>query len=183
MWKVSFGSVRFWLVLQRYAFLWFSLCRLTYNWLFSMFGAVVVSTPPKIVSPVQINSPLVNVPLLAWMELSIPPVLVFHGDCATCSGPSFNQCLKSHPDRPVLANGRCLRTCSNKTQFFDPSTSSCQACDSSCSSCSAAGPGHCLACSSSSVILQNGICSSTGCITLGNLGKCLINEHPFGSDQ
>jgi hypothetical protein len=84
-----------------------------------------------------------------------------HGDCATCSGPSFNQCISCPQDRPVLSDGRCLRTCASKTQFFGPSSSTCQDCDSSCSSCSAAGSSSCLACSDSTATLNsNGECSS-----------------------
>jgi hypothetical protein len=56
-------------------------------------------------------------------------------DCATCSGTSFNQYSSCPPSRPVLSNGRCVPACS-KTEFFDKTSGSCQACDSSCSSCS-----------------------------------------------
>ena len=106
-----------------------------------------------------------------------------HGDCAACSGPSFNQCTKCPPNRPVFSNGRCLRTCGSKTQFFDPSLSLCQPCHSSCSSCSAAGSNHCLACSNSSAILQNGACSSSSspsCIALSSFGMCFTDTQATG---
>ncbi|KAH9483647.1 Furin-like protease 2 [Psilocybe cubensis] len=99
-----------------------------------------------------------------------------HPDCASCSGPSFNQCSTCPPDRPVLTNGRCLPTCA-KAQFFDPTTSSCQACDSSCSSCSGAGPSNCLACASTTQVLRGGSCVSANCNGASNvvpgLGVCL----------
>ena len=71
--------------------------------------------------------------------------------CSTC--PS---------NRPVLSSGRCLPTCS-KTQFFNGTSGSCQACDSSCSRCSGAGPSNCLACSSSSEVLRGGSCTPANC--------------------
>ena len=82
-----------------------------------------------------------------------------HGDCDTCTGLSYNACSSCREDRPVLSNGRCFRTCSKKTEYFDYSSNSCQTCDASCSSCTDAGPSHCLACSNSTDVLQDGGCS------------------------
>ena len=99
-----------------------------------------------------------------------------HPDCASCTGPSFNQCSTCSPKRPVLKSGRCLSTCS-KSQFFDLTSSTCQDCDSSCSSCSDSGPNHCLACSSSNQVLRAGSCVSANCIgssdVIPDLGVCL----------
>ncbi|KAF8898212.1 insulin-like growth factor binding protein [Gymnopilus junonius] len=99
-----------------------------------------------------------------------------HPDCATCSGPSFNQCSSCPSELPVLTNGRCLPTCA-KTQFFDKTTSSCQACDSSCSSCSGSGSSSCLACSSTTQVLRAGSCVSANCngssSVIPGLGVCL----------
>ncbi|KAF8968267.1 insulin-like growth factor binding protein [Flammula alnicola] len=99
-----------------------------------------------------------------------------HPDCATCSGPSFNQCASCPAGRPVLTNGRCLPTCA-KSQFFDKTSASCQPCDSSCSSCSASGPGSCLACSSSTEVLRAGSCVAANCASASSvipgLGVCL----------
>lgn len=100
-----------------------------------------------------------------------------HPDCANCSGPSFNQCSTCPSNLPVLTSGRCLPTCSSQSQFFDQTSSSCQACDSSCSSCSGSGPNHCLACSSSSEVLRGGTCVSANCDgssdVVPGLGICL----------
>lgn len=82
-----------------------------------------------------------------------------HGDCDTCTGLSYNECSSCREDRPVLSNGRCFRTCSKKSEYFDYSSNSCQTCDASCSSCTDAGPSHCLACSNSTDVLQDGGCS------------------------
>ncbi|KAF8894822.1 hypothetical protein BD779DRAFT_865614 [Infundibulicybe gibba] len=99
-----------------------------------------------------------------------------HPDCASCSGPSFNQCSSCPPDRPVLTNGRCLPTCS-KSQFFDKTSTTCQTCDSSCSSCSGPGPSNCLACSSSNQVLRAGSCAPANCqgssAVIPGLGVCL----------
>ena len=99
-----------------------------------------------------------------------------HPDCASCSGPSFNQCSSCATGRPVLTNGRCLPTCS-RSQYFDKTSSSCQSCDSSCSSCSGPGPSNCLACSSSSQVLRAGSCVAANCAGSSNvisgLGVCL----------
>lgn len=99
-----------------------------------------------------------------------------HADCATCSGPSFTQCSTCPPDRPVLANGRCLPTCS-KSQYFDKTSSSCLTCDSSCSSCSGSGPANCLGCASSSQVLRAGTCVAANCnaqsSVIPGLGVCL----------
>lgn len=99
-----------------------------------------------------------------------------HPDCASCSGPSFNQCSTCPSKLPVLTSGRCLPTCS-QTEFFDRTTSTCQACDPSCSSCSSSGPSHCLACSSSTQVLRAGTCVSANCNGSSNvvpgLGLCL----------
>ncbi|KAF9484961.1 growth factor receptor domain-containing protein [Pholiota conissans] len=99
-----------------------------------------------------------------------------HPDCATCSGPSFNQCASCPEGLPVLSSGRCLPTCT-KNQFYDPTSKSCQACDSSCSSCSGAGPNSCLACASSTSVLRSGACVSANCGSASNvipgLGVCL----------
>lgn len=99
-----------------------------------------------------------------------------HPDCASCSGPSFNQCSSCTPGRPVLTNGRCLPTCS-RSQFFDTTASTCQTCDSSCSSCSGPGPSNCLACSSSSQVLRAGSCVAANCggssSVIPGLGVCL----------
>lgn len=66
--------------------------------------------------------------------------------------------------------------CGN-TQFFDSTSQSCQSCDSSCSSCSGSGPSNCLACSSSSQVLQSGSCVSANCNgtsdVVTGLGVCL----------
>ncbi|KAI9462527.1 insulin-like growth factor binding protein [Russula earlei] len=103
---------------------------------------------------------------------------VCHPDCATCSGTSFNQCSSCPPERPVLSNGRCLPTCSQKEEFFDRASGSCQPCDSTCSSCSGAGPSNCLACSSSTSVLRGGSCVQVNCGGSGTtvvpgLGVCL----------
>ncbi|KDR81943.1 hypothetical protein GALMADRAFT_114788 [Galerina marginata CBS 339.88] len=99
-----------------------------------------------------------------------------HPDCASCSGPSFNQCSTCPSERPVLTNGRCLPTC-GKSQFFDKGSASCQACDSSCASCSGPGSTSCLACSSSTQVLRAGSCVSANCngssSVIPGLGVCL----------
>jgi len=99
-----------------------------------------------------------------------------HPDCATCSGPTFNQCSTCPSNLPVLTNGRCLPTCS-KSQFFETTSSACQSCDNSCSSCSGPGPSNCLACSDSSHILRSGNCITASCTNsssvVSGLGVCL----------
>lgn len=99
-----------------------------------------------------------------------------HSDCATCSGPSFNQCSSCPSSRPVLTGGRCLATCA-QNQYFDRTSSSCLSCDPSCSSCSASGPSSCLACSSANMTLAGGSCTSAGCPgqqgVIPGLGLCL----------
>jgi len=111
-----------------------------------------------------------------------------HADCAGCSGSSFNECTSCPPSRPVLANGRCLPTCS-KSQFLDTASSTCQACDASCSSCSGPGASNCLACSGTSSVLRGGSCSTaSSCSTVvPGLGVCLselvvTNEATPGPD-
>ncbi|EKM83166.1 hypothetical protein AGABI1DRAFT_69401 [Agaricus bisporus var. burnettii JB137-S8] len=96
-----------------------------------------------------------------------------HGDCASCSGPQFNQCTSCPPNRPVLKDGRCLSTCA-KGEFFDKTSSSCTGCDSNCETCSASGPDKCLSCTSGEV-LRSGKCVKTegGCQTLAGFGVCL----------
>ncbi|KAF6764653.1 FRAS1 protein [Ephemerocybe angulata] len=116
---------------------------------------------------------------------TVPPAnacLTCHPDCATCSGPAFNQCTSCSATRPVLSAvtgataGRCLPTCS-KNQFFDATSRTCQSCDSSCASCSGAGPSKCLSCSSSRQIVRGGQCLDATCTgstgVLPGLGVCL----------
>lgn len=103
--------------------------------------------------------------------------LTCHPDCVTCSGGAFNQCSSCPPDRPVLTNGRCLPTCS-QNQFFDKTTSTCQACDSSCSSCTGSGPSSCLACGdSNNKVLRGGSCVDANCQSstsvVPGMGVCL----------
>ncbi|KAK0474753.1 growth factor receptor domain-containing protein [Armillaria novae-zelandiae] len=102
--------------------------------------------------------------------------LTCHPDCATCSGSSFNQCSSCPSDRPVLANGRCLPTCS-KSQYFDSTSSACESCDSSCSTCSGPDSSECLSCSSSSQYLRSGTCVDAKCMNstsvISGLGVCL----------
>ncbi|TEB31330.1 hypothetical protein FA13DRAFT_1688046 [Coprinellus micaceus] len=105
-----------------------------------------------------------------------------HPDCASCDGPSFNQCTACAASRPVLstitgaANGRCLPTCS-KNQFFDGTTRTCQTCDGNCASCSGAGPNQCLSCTSSSKVVRGGQCVDANCASntgvIAGLGVCL----------
>ncbi|KZV89047.1 growth factor receptor domain-containing protein [Exidia glandulosa HHB12029] len=106
-----------------------------------------------------------------------------HADCASCSGGGFNQCTSCKADRPVLqggsnssSGGRCLPTCS-KAQFFDTTSSSCQACDASCSSCSGSGANRCLACANSGQTLKGGACVDAKCDSgssvVPGLGVCL----------
>lgn len=188
---LSKGSVPFWLYLQRYAFCCFRFVDQL------IIGCLACSSACGSCSGKAESCLSCTIRLASGSCASNCPEGTFnisgtcvscHGDCAACSGLSFNQCTKCHPDRPVLSNGRCLRTCGSKTQFFDPSTSSCQSCDSSCSSCSAAGSGHCLACSNSTAILKNGVCSSQpapSCIALSGLGMCFTDEREqqFGPDH
>ena len=103
--------------------------------------------------------------------------LTCHPDCATCSGGAFNQCSSCPSNRPVLTNGRCLPTCA-QNQFFDKTTSTCQACDSSCSSCSGPGSSSCLACGdSNNKVLRGGSCVAASCKTstsvVPGMGVCL----------
>lgn len=76
----------------------------------------------------------------------------------------------------MLTNGRCLPTCS-KSQYFDKTSTSCQACDSSCSSCLGPGANNCLACSSATQVLRSGSCIAANCNGASNvvpgLGVCL----------
>ena len=100
-----------------------------------------------------------------------------HPDCATCSGGAFNQCSSCPSNRPVLTNGRCLPTCA-QNQYFDKTTSTCQACDSSCSSCSGPGPASCLACGdSNNEVLKGGSCVNASCKSstsvVPGMGVCL----------
>ncbi|KAJ4493962.1 insulin-like growth factor binding protein [Lentinula edodes] len=96
--------------------------------------------------------------------------------CLNCHPHAFNQCLSCPSDRPVLNQGRCLPVC-GKSQFFDSTSGSCQACDSSCSSCSGSGSSNCLSCSSSSQVLKGGSCISANCngtaYVVTGLGVCL----------
>lgn len=172
--ELSFRSLRFWLFLQTYVFRCFRFVDQ------SITGCLACSSACVSCVDSADNCLKCKIQLATGKCASTCPDGSFntttgvcvpcHSDCATCSGPSFNHCLKCPPERPVFNNGRCLRTCDNKNQFFDHSTSSCQVCDPSCSSCS--GPGQCLACSDSSAVLKNGKCLSTNCLVLSGLGMC-----------
>lgn len=96
-----------------------------------------------------------------------------HPDCASCSGPQFNQCTSCPPSRPALQAGRCLPTCA-KSEFFDKGSTSCKSCDDSCTTCSASGADQCLSCTDGEV-LRLGKCvkSNGGCQTLKDFGICL----------
>lgn len=189
MCELSSGSIRFWLVLQRYAA--FCCFRFVDQ---RIIGCLACSAACSSCVETAENCLTCTNRLATGECASTCPGGFFnatgtcvpcHSDCATCSGPAFNQCSKCPTDRPVLAQGRCLRTCGSKTQFFNHSTSSCQSCDSSCSSCFGAGPNKCLACSNSTAVLHNGKCSSTSCtgIALDNLGMCFTDVNPFGPNS
>ncbi|KAG9019589.1 hypothetical protein FRB90_000053 [Tulasnella sp. 427] len=100
-----------------------------------------------------------------------------HEDCATCSGPNFDQCTSCPVDRPVkTAAGRCLKTCS-RGQFWNEASGTCDQCNSGCATCAAGGSDQCLSCSSG-MVLQGGKCVQSNCpngasgvTTLG--GLCL----------
>ncbi|KAF9010794.1 insulin-like growth factor binding protein [Cyathus striatus] len=96
-----------------------------------------------------------------------------HPDCATCSGPSFNQCSACPADRPVLSSGRCVSSC-GKAQFN--SNGGCQNCDASCATCSGSGANNCLSCPNDQV-LNGGTCLTSSCThnttLVPGLGVCL----------
>ena len=170
---LSRGSVPFWLVLHRYAFYCFRTYFLFFffkkNWFGLFFSAC--SSKCQRCSDNPDNCTSCKNRLTSGKCVQTCPkgthnvsgnCIPCHGDCAACSGLGYNECTECHPDRPVLSNnGRCLRTCSKKTQYFNPSTSLCVDCDPSCSSCSADGPSNCLACSNPTDILKGGQCSSS----------------------
>lgn len=100
-----------------------------------------------------------------------------HEDCATCSGPRFDQCTSCPADRPVkTASGRCLKAC-NRGQFWNDVAGTCDQCSSGCATCASNGSDQCLSCPSG-MVLQGGKCVQSACpngaagvATLG--GVCL----------
>ncbi|KAG8803031.1 hypothetical protein FRC16_007712 [Serendipita sp. 398] len=101
-----------------------------------------------------------------------------HPDCATCTGPGFNECSTCVDSSPIrTSNNRCVKTCA-KSEYYDTSSSTCKTCDSTCGSCSAGGSSSCLSCNSPKQVLRAGTCTDVNC---GNnqgptsgLGVCLV---------
>ncbi|KAL6114118.1 pcsk5 [Pungitius sinensis] len=68
-----------------------------------------------------------------------------HADCASCDGPSFDDCDVCHNPKAVRYNGECLAKCPNST-YYDATTNECRDCDRSCLTCSGHEPSSCLSC-------------------------------------
>lgn len=47
-----------------------------------------------------------------------------HVDCASCDGPSFDDCIACHNLKAVLYNGECLAQCPSNT-YHDKTTNEC----------------------------------------------------------
>ncbi|KAM6945052.1 proprotein convertase subtilisin/kexin type 5-like [Lycodopsis pacificus] len=68
-----------------------------------------------------------------------------HADCASCDGPSFDDCDVCRNPNAVRYNGECLAKCPNST-YYDATTNECRDCDRSCLTCSGHEPSSCLSC-------------------------------------
>ncbi|KAK9523367.1 hypothetical protein VZT92_019778 [Zoarces viviparus] len=68
-----------------------------------------------------------------------------HADCASCDGPSFDDCDVCRNPKAVRYNGECLAKCPNST-YYDATTNECRDCDRSCLTCSGHEPSSCLSC-------------------------------------
>ncbi|KAG2003450.1 insect antifreeze protein [Coprinopsis cinerea AmutBmut pab1-1] len=87
-----------------------------------------------------------------------------HPDCASCSGPSYDQCTScsSTSTRPALLDGICLPHCRNKNEWFDGDTGRCARCHESCGSCMGPREEQCLSCEGLKV-LREGRCVDAPC--------------------
>ncbi|EAU82768.2 insect antifreeze protein [Coprinopsis cinerea okayama7 len=87
-----------------------------------------------------------------------------HPDCASCSGPSYDQCTScsSTGTRPLLLDGICLPHCRNKNEWFDGDTGRCARCHESCGSCMGPREEQCLSCEGLKV-LREGRCVDAPC--------------------
>uniref|UniRef100_H3D124 Proprotein convertase subtilisin/kexin type 5b n=1 Tax=Tetraodon nigroviridis TaxID=99883 RepID=H3D124_TETNG len=68
-----------------------------------------------------------------------------HADCASCDGPSSDDCEACANPKAVRSNGECLPQCRSNT-YHDKTTNECRDCDRSCLTCSGHGPSSCLSC-------------------------------------
>lgn len=48
-----------------------------------------------------------------------------HADCASCDGPSFDDCAVCHNPKAVRYNGECLAKCPNST-YYDATANECR---------------------------------------------------------
>ncbi|KAG8933984.1 hypothetical protein FRC02_010822 [Tulasnella sp. 418] len=97
-----------------------------------------------------------------------------HGDCETCSGSRFDQCVtcKQDGERRVLSKntGRCLRSCTKGEWFDDVGGAGCKACPDGCTSCVGGGSGQCTGCDAGrGLVLKEGRCVASSC-TMGTIG-------------
>ena len=91
-----------------------------------------------------------------------------HPDCATCTGPRFDQCASCPVNRPVRGStGRCLQACS-RGEYWDVPSGSCIKCSTGCATCSGSGADACLSCATG-MLLTSGQCNAQSCPSTGSV--------------
>jgi cysteine-rich repeat protein len=103
-----------------------------------------------------------------------------HASCATCSGPSEEECVACASSHPFFsAPGTCLASCLPIAKYAD-SSNVCKPCDGACGTCSGATSSDCVSCTSASTpFLDAGTCvaecPSTGTYSgaIGLVAACL----------
>lgn len=68
-----------------------------------------------------------------------------HASCATCMGPTFDQCLSCKDRKDSLQGSVCKRTCA-PGMYRNDEMSLCEACHPTCGACSGGGKDSCTSC-------------------------------------
>ncbi|KCV68162.1 TKL protein kinase [Fonticula alba] len=81
--------------------------------------------------------------------------------CATCAGPSSAECIACAPGTeagPGLSGLVACQPSCPESQYLDPVTGVCTACDGSCATCNGPSDRDCWRCADASEVVQDGRC-------------------------
>lgn len=82
-----------------------------------------------------------------------------HATCATCMGPTENECVTCKNDQWSLEGSLCKKSC-GKGWYKDPLTSLCESCHPLCKTCSGPGEAACTSCVAKLSLLKGRCVSS-----------------------